>query len=73
MQQVGSDEGGEPKPVRAHIMRERNAGEDHGAREGADGVFEFHGLAVVEFKSVEESASGALGSIRQVGQPWRLI
>jgi len=73
LKEIDSHESGKPKPVRAYIVREREAGEDHGACEGADGVFEFHGLAVVEFKSVAGAASGAFGSNTQVGQPWRLI
>jgi hypothetical protein len=69
LKEVRADKSGEPKSVRAHIVREREAGEDHGACEGADGVFEFHGLAVVEFKSVAGTASGAFGNSTQVGQP----
>lgn len=73
LEEVRADKSSEPKPVRAHIMSEREAGEDHGACEGADGVFEFHGFGVVEFKSVAGAASGAFGSNTQAGQPCRLI
>jgi hypothetical protein len=49
LKEIDSHESGKPEPVRAHIMSQREAGEDHGACEGADGVFEFHGFGVVEF------------------------
>lgn len=68
LEEVRADKSGEPKPVRAHIMSEREAGEDHGAREGTDGVFELHGFGVVEFKLVAGNASGALGNTTQAGQ-----
>ena len=42
LQQVRSHKGGEPEPVRMHIVAEGQADEDHGTGEGADGVFEFH-------------------------------
>ena len=44
LQEVGSDEDGEPDPVWMHEVGEGEAGEDHGASEGADDVFEFHGV-----------------------------
>jgi hypothetical protein len=73
LKEIDSHESGEPKPVWANIMSEREAGEDHGAGEGADGVFEFHDMRVVEFKSLAGAASGAFGSNTQAGQPCRLI
>lgn len=73
LKEIDSHESGEPKPVRAHIMSQRKASEDHGAGEGTDGVFKFHGIWVVEFKSVAGAASGVFGSNTQAGQAWRLI
>lgn len=42
LKEVRADKNGEPQPVRTHIMSKCEAGENHGACEGADGVFELH-------------------------------
>jgi hypothetical protein len=44
LQEIGADEDGEPDPVGMDPVSESEAGEDHGASEGADDVFEFHGF-----------------------------
>jgi len=42
LDEVDADEGGEKQPPGADPMAEGEAGEDHGAGEDADAIFEFH-------------------------------
>jgi hypothetical protein len=42
LEQVEPDKGGDPEPVQAVVMRQRQAGQNDDAGEAADDEFDFH-------------------------------
>jgi hypothetical protein len=57
-----------------HPVTEGEADEDKDSREGADGVFEFHGCEMEGWLIGGTGwTAGSFGRSRQAGQPFRLI